>query len=468
MPPPAPSTAGAPIEPLPTAVTGFVGAADDGPVDTPVTVTSAAAYHATFGPSLDADRSLGHAVDLFFANGGRQAVVVRAAGPDPAQLVPADGPGGVHALAASDGFDGSDRSGVTVLVLPGLTAAHTDQVRVALAWCAAYRAVLVLDLPPGPWTEDLRATVQRVGEHRERAAAYHPWVVVDGASVPPSGAVVGVIARTDAERGVWKAPAGVGLRGVDALTEPIDARGAEELTGAGVNVLRGFPGRGSLVWGARLVAGARTGDPAARYLSVRRLTDHVLTSVSVGLGFVREQTSEEALWARVRQLTADFLHRLWLQGALAGQKPEEAYGVRCGLGETMTEADVRTGQVVLSLWMAPVRAGEYDAHTLRFQARPSSQPKTGTPPVLAVDLGQVVSRYIGETEKNLSRVLDRAEGSGLVLEFDEADAVFGKRTEVRGAHDRYAGQETARLVERMAKERGTPVRWRRRPSDGQG
>ncbi|MFK5584178.1 phage tail sheath subtilisin-like domain-containing protein [Ornithinimicrobium sp. LYQ131] len=465
MPPPAPSTAGAPIEPLPTAVTGFVGAADAGPVDTPVTVTSAAGYHATFGPTLAADRPLGHAVDLFFANGGRQAVVVRAAGPDPAQLVPAEGPGGVHAL---DGSGGSDGSGVTLLVLPGLTAAHTDQVRVALAWCAAYRAVLVLDLRPGPWTEDVRATVERVGEHRERAAAYHPWVVVDGASVPPGGAVAGVIARTDAERGVWKAPAGVGLHGVDALTEAIDARGAEELTGAGVNVLREFPGRGSLVWGARLVAGAQTGDPAARYLSVRRLTDHVLTSVSVGLGFVRDEPSGEALWARVRQLTEDFLHRLWLQGALAGVRVEEAYGVRCGPGETMTEADVRAGQVVLSLWMAPVRAGEYDAHTLRCQARPSSQPKTGTTPVHAVDLGQVVSRYIGETEKNLSRVFDRAEGSGSVLEFDEADAVFGTRTEVRDTHDRYAGQETARLVERMAKERGMPVRWRRRPSDGQG
>lgn len=459
MPPPAPSTAGAPIEPLPTAVTGFVGAADAGPVDTPVTVTSAAAHHATFGPSLDVGRPLGHAVDLFFANGGRQAVVVRSAGPDPAQLVPADGPGGVHALAGSD---------VTVLVLPGVTAAHTDQVRAALRWCAAYRAVLVLDLPPGPWTEDLRATVERVGEHWERAAAYHPWVVVDGASVPPSGAVAGVIARTDAERGVWKAPAGVALRGVDALTDAIDARGAEELTGAGVNVLREFPGRGRLVWGARLVAGTQTGDPTARYLSVRRLTDHVLTSVSAGLGFVRDEPSEEALWARVRQLTEDFLHRLWLQGALAGQKPEEAYGVRCGPGETMTEDDVRAGQVVLSLWMAPIRAGEYDAHTLRFQARSSSQPKTGTTAVLAVDLGQVVSRYLGETEKNLSRVFDQAEGSGLVLEFDEADAVFGRRTEVRDAHDRYAGQETARLVERMAKERGMAVRWRPRPSDGKG
>ena len=85
MPPTAPSTAGALVEPLPTSVTGFVGAADAGPVDAPVTVTGAADYHATFGPSLDADRPLGHAVDLFFANGGRSAVVVRAGGPAPGQ-----------------------------------------------------------------------------------------------------------------------------------------------------------------------------------------------------------------------------------------------------------------------------------------------------------------------------------------------------------------------------------------------
>ncbi|WP_075958616.1 phage tail sheath family protein [Ornithinimicrobium sp. CNJ-824] len=202
-----PSAAGAPIKPLPTSVTGFVGAADAGPVGTPVTVTSAAHYHATFGPSLDSDRPLGHAVELFFANGGTSAVVVRSAGPAPAQLVPVEGPGGVHAL---------DGSGVTVLVVPGLTAAHSDQMRVALGRCGASRAVLLLDLPPGPWGPTHEAALGAVTDHAERAAAYHPWVVVDGVTVPPSGAVAGVVARTDAERGVWKAPAGVELREVDA------------------------------------------------------------------------------------------------------------------------------------------------------------------------------------------------------------------------------------------------------------
>ncbi|MCE0488294.1 phage tail sheath family protein [Ornithinimicrobium sediminis] len=465
MTPTQPSAAGAPIRALPTSVTGFVGAADSGPVDTPVTVTSAADFHATFGPSLGADRPLGHAGDLFFANGGTSAIVVRAAGPAPEQLVPEEGPGGVHAL---------DGSGVTVLVLPGLTAAHHAQVSVALSRCAAYGAVLLLDLPPGPWGPETEAAVQQVSDHRERAAAYHPWVVSGGVTVPPSGAVAGVVARTDAERGVWKAPAGVELCGVDGLVETLDASETDRLTQAGVNVLGEFPGRGRLVWGARTTASGQTADPALRYLPVRRLTDHVLGSLTAGLRFVEDETSDAALWARVRQLSEAFLHDLWRRGGLQGATPEQAYGVRCGPEETMTEADMLAGQVVVSVWLAPVRPAEFDVHTLRLRAGMPSQRAAAArepvaaaqAPVLTVDLGQVVSRYIGETEKNLARLFDRAEQSGQVLVFDKADALFGTRTSVRDAHDRYANQEVSHLVERMARERGVEVRWQRRKGRG--
>lgn len=462
MPPVEPGIAGTAIQPLPTSVTGFVGVADAGPVDTPVPVTSAAEYHATFGPSLDGDRPLGHAMDLFFANGGTGAVVVRADGPAPEQMVPAQGSGGVHAL---------DGSGVTVLALPGLTAAHPDQVRVALDRCAAYGAVLVLDLPPGPWGSESEAVLQQVSEHRERAAAYHPWVVSGGVSVPPSGAVAGVIARTDAGRGVWKAPAGVELYGLDELAETLGSRETEHLSQVGVNALREFPGRGRLVWGARTLDGAQTAEPASRYLTVRRLTDHVLGSLLAGLRFVQDEQSGTALWARVRQLTEEFLHELWRQGALQGAKPEEAYGVRCGPGETMTEADVLAGQVVLSVGLAPVRPAEFDVHTLRLQAgtpSPAGAPApardsavAAQPPVRAVDLGRVVSRDIGETEKNLAQLFDRAERAGEVLLFDEADALFATRTTAREARDRYATQEVSYLIERMARDRGVAVRWRR-------
>ncbi|MGD8202125.1 phage tail sheath subtilisin-like domain-containing protein [Ornithinimicrobium sp. W1679] len=472
MPHTEPSTAGAPIQPLPTSVTGFVGAADAGPVDTPVTVSSAGHYHATFGPGLDADRPLGHAVDLFFANGGSSAVVVRAAGPAPEQLVPVQGPGGLHAL---------DGTGVTVLALPGLTAAHPDQVGVALGWCAAHRAVLLLDLPSGPWGPVHESALQQVGQERERAAAYHPWVVVGGVGVPPSGAVAGVVARTDAERGVWKAPAGVELRGVDGLAETLADPQVDLLVQAEVNPLRDLPGRGRVVWGGRTLAGALAADPFVRYLSVRRLTDHVLGSVTTGLAFVQEEQSEPALWARVRQLTEDFLDQLWRRGGLQGAKAEQAYGVRCGPGETMTEADELTGRVVVRLWFAPVRPAEFAVHTVTLQALAASgegmPPAEPAPPVASslvvpavveepaavrrVDLRRVVSRYVGETEKNLARLLDRAQETGEVLLFDEADALFGRRTEVRDAHDKYANQEVSHLIERMARERGVEVRWER-------
>ena len=456
-----PSTAGAPIRPLPTSVTGFVGDAGSGPVGTPVVVTSAEDYHATFGPSLDAGRPLGHAVDLFFAGGGPSAVVVRAVGPAPEQLVPAQAPGGVHALVGS---------GVTVLVVPGLIAAHTDQVRVALSWCAAYRAVLLLDLPPGPWTPATEAAAAQVGEHRERAAAYHPWVVAAGVPVPPSGAIAGVIARTDAERGVWKAPADVVVPAVDGLLEAVGTEQNDLLSRLGVNPLREFPGRGRRVWGARTLAAAQTRESARRYLAVRRLTDHVLASLEAGLLFVQDEPSDAALWLRVRQLAEEFLDELWRQGALQGSTPEQAYGSRCGPGETMTQADLEAGAVVLRVWFAPLRPAEFDLHHLRLQAgTPSAAgpaPVTGAVPAkgdeLAVDLDRVVSRYIGETEKNLAKLFDRAEQSGEVLLFDEADALFGKRTEVRDAHDKYANQEVSYLIQRMARERGVPVRWRRR------
>lgn len=130
------------IRPARTSVTAFVGACAQGPVGTPVTVATAADYHDTFGPSLDAARPLGHSVDLFFANGGRNAIVVRSPGATAEELVPPDGTEHADALGGT---------GVTVLVVPGLLTGHTVQVWRALSRCAAYGAVLLLDPPAGEW-----------------------------------------------------------------------------------------------------------------------------------------------------------------------------------------------------------------------------------------------------------------------------------------------------------------------------
>lgn len=347
------------IRPLPASVTGFVGACDAGPIDTPVVVTSAGEYHTIFGPSLDPGRPLGHAVELFFANGGRRLTVVRAASPAPDHLVPGAA-GGVHALADS---------GITVLAVPGLTADHHLQVSTALALCASWRAVLVLDLPPSPFDDGAGAAARQTGPHRERAAAYHPWLVTGGVAVPPSGAVAGVIARTDAERGIWKAPAGVVVHGLDGFTEALDDVANEAPLHAGVNAMREFPGRGRLVWGARTLAGADSAEPARRYLPMRRLTDHVLGSLAAGLEFVVFEPNEAPLWLLVKQLVESFLNELWRAGAFPGDRPQDAYGARCGLGETMTHADMQDGRLVVEVHLATMRPAEFDVHRLTFQTQ---------------------------------------------------------------------------------------------------
>ncbi|WP_114905878.1 phage tail sheath subtilisin-like domain-containing protein [Ornithinimicrobium murale] len=373
------------IEALPRTVIAFVGECNEGPVGEPVTVTSAAEHHARFGPSLDARRPLGHAVDLFFANGGASALVVRTEGPDVVE--------GMHAL---------DGTGCTVLVLPGITTEDTEQVTEALASASAYSAVLLLDLPHGPW-EAAQGHLAGVGAHRERAAAYHPWVVVDGVAVPPAGAVAGVIARTDRERGVWKAAAGQNaqVHGIAGLTEEVDRGGGEAMMLAGVNELRDFGEQGVLVWGVRTLAATALAEPQQRYLPMRRLLDHVQRSVQEALaGMVFEDGGDEDLWLRIRSGVEAFLDGLWRAGALQGQQPRSAYYVQCGLGQTMTAQDVANGQVIVEWGMAISRPAEF-----------------------------AVSRCIGETEKNLDRVLGHARRVDRVLLFDEADALFGRRTE---------------------------------------
>ncbi|HLS44738.1 MAG TPA: phage tail sheath subtilisin-like domain-containing protein, partial [Ornithinicoccus sp.] len=404
------------IEPLPTAVVAFVGSCDAGPVGQPVNLTSAAEYHAQFGPSLDASRPLGHAVDLFFGNGGAHAIVVRA---DADSLVD-----GVHAL---------EGTGFTILVVPGLTVQHRDEVRAALERCAAYSAVLLLDLPDEPWIamqDDLAA----VTEHRDRVAVYHPWVVVHGQRIPPAGAVAGVLARTDRERGVWKAPAGTGaqLLGVDSLAEQVNQSVGDAMTVAGVNALRDFGSRGLLVWGARTVASTTTPEPEHRYLPMRRLLDYVSRCVGSGLGPVVFEPNDAGLWGRVRVAVENFLQELWRQGALQGTKSSEAYYVRCGHGQTMTDLDVAGGRLVVEWGMSMLKPAEFVVMRLSLATGTVAHDALSVRP----ELRREVSTYIGETEKNLAHIFE-LERTG-PLHFDEADALFGKRTEVKDAHDRYA------------------------------
>ena len=199
-------------------------------------------------------------------------------------------------------------------------------------------------------------------------AAYGPWLKVAPAqgsgtspvSVPASGAIAGIYAAVDAQRGVWKSPANVALTGAVGLTETIDDRAQETLTvtpsGKSINTIRIFPGKGTLVWGARTLAG---NDNEWQYVPVRRLFLTVEESIRRSTAFVTFEPNDTNTWIKVKAMIETHLGGLWKQGALAGAKPEAAFFVNVGLGSTMTADDILAGRLIINVGMAPVRPAEF-------------------------------------------------------------------------------------------------------------
>lgn len=517
---PDPTSTPPPIAPAASGIAGFLGRFARGPSDTVVHVESRQQLLEVFGPPLADGPSL-LVVDQFLRSGGTRARVART---EDDRLTPAVAAAGVAALAAA---------GADLIAIPDARALDPDAAAAvaveAARCCGPARALLLLDAPTALVTpHQLHAWATRPELRSPDAALFAPGVVVDDPwsgqrrTIPASGSVAGVIARTDLTLGVWKAPAGVEavLRDVVDLAASFTSRDQELLSPAGVNLLRTFLGTaGPLIWGSRTLAA--TDDSEWRYLPVRRTTSLLRRSLERGLAWTVGRANDEVLWGQVRAATARLLHEWWRHGAFPADRPERAYLVRCGLGTTMTEDDVDAGDVRVLVGVALVKPAEFTVVSIRASTRPADagpdgdasdavvrrlpagapisqlplprqevaalrrivdgvrrgdrRPSTGRRPsrpadrdgrgprvavplggdvatdaipralaaeldrdVLRVDLDQLVSRYIGETEASLGRVLDRARKSDAVLLFDEADALFGRRTEVRDRHDRAA------------------------------
>ncbi|MDR6943330.1 phage tail sheath C-terminal domain-containing protein [Mucilaginibacter pocheonensis] len=182
-----------------------------------------------------------------------------------------------------------------------------------------------------------------------------------GIVVPPSGAMAGIYASVDGTRGVWKAPANVSVNTVVEPLVNIDDNMQEDLnidtdSGKSVNAIRAFTGKGVLVWGARTLDG-NSND--FRYISVRRFYIMVEESVKkAAMQFVFEPNDGNT-WVRVRAMIENYLTNLWRLGALAGPKPEQAFYVKVGLGQTMTFDDILNGKMIIEIGMAPVRPAEF-------------------------------------------------------------------------------------------------------------
>lgn len=177
----------------------------------------------------------------------------------------------------------------------------------------------------------------------------------------PSSAMAGIYARVDFNRGVWKAPANVSLRLAKKPTKAVTAAQQENMnvdatSGKSINVIRNFAGKGIIVWGARTLAG---NDNEWRYVPVRRLFIFVEESVKKATEFVVFEPNDAKTWLRTKAMIENFLTGLWRDGALAGAKPEDAFFVKVGLGETMTSLDILEGRLNIEIGMAAVRPAEF-------------------------------------------------------------------------------------------------------------
>ncbi len=180
-------------------------------------------------------------------------------------------------------------------------------------------------------------------------------------TLPPSCAIAGIYASVDRDRGVWKAPANVSLNAVIAPVSKIsdteqDSLNIDPKAGKSINAIRSFTGKGTLVWGARTLAG---NDNEWRYISVRRLFITIEESTRKASSFAVFEPNDATTWLKVKAMIESYLYGLWQQGALAGSKPESAYFVSVGLGKTMTAQDILEGKMIVSIGVAAVRPAEF-------------------------------------------------------------------------------------------------------------
>jgi phage tail sheath protein FI len=259
-----------------------------------------------------------------------------------------------------------------ILCLPAaanLSATSMQSVYAAAATlCEDRRAFLLVDVP-----EDVNTVTDMIdwmnGDTKPQtnhAAVYFPRLQVPDPlrgnelrSVGASGTLAGVYARTDADRGVWKAPAGIeaGLRNATLPLKLTDLENGA-LNPIGVNNLRSFPIYGNVAWGARTLEGSDQAASEWKYVPVRRTALFIEESLAQGLKWVVFEPNDEPLWSQIRLNVGAFLQGMFRQGAFAGQTPREAYLVKCD-SETTTQADVNLGIVNVIVGFAPLKPAEF-------------------------------------------------------------------------------------------------------------
>ena len=250
---------------------------------------------------------------------------------------------------------------------------ETALVADSAAYCEARRAMLIVD-PPSGWIDKSTAKAQFIdpnndviGTRSRNAALFFPRLRQPNPKrdnqmedFAPCGAVAGIFARTDTQRGVWKAPAGLEatLVGVPRLSVSLTDQENGELNPLGINALRAMPASGRVIWGARTLQGDDRLASEWKYIPVRRLALYLEESLYRGTHWVVFEPNDEPLWAQIRLNVGAFMHNLFRQGAFQGTTPRDAYFVKCDK-ESTTQNDVNLGVVNIVVGFAPLKPAEF-------------------------------------------------------------------------------------------------------------
>jgi phage tail sheath protein FI len=261
-----------------------------------------------------------------------------------------------------------------LLCVPGET--NGGVVQLLQKFCNDNRAFLIVDSDPGAnigaGTPDLTAgpadggNVTYVTQYADHAALYFPWVLAtDPLSnkptlYPPCGYVAGIYASVDASRGVWKSPAGVetGLTGALGLQYPLTDTDSGLLNPVAVNCLRQFPAFGTVVWGARTIAGSDAGGSQWQYVPIRRFALFLESSLYEGTQWAVFEPNAEPTWSQVRMSIGAFMQDLFLQGAFAGTSPQTSYFVKCD-ADNNPPSNVAMGVLTVTVGFAPLYPAEF-------------------------------------------------------------------------------------------------------------
>jgi len=365
-----------PIEAVGTNTVGFLGESAKGPINETVLCTNWSQFVKTFGDFKDCSEHLAHGVYGFFNNGGSRCFVVNVGAPegakhdvkigdkkdDKAPVAASGGPGRDGLYIGRDNGPGQ-RSGlkcfeevdeIALVAAPGQTSAAVQDA--LLSHCETRKdRFAILDSP-----ETISGGIDKLPKPRDSkyGAYYFPWIQVydpdkGNIFVPPSGHIAGVYSRTDAERGVHKAPANEIVRGALALKYQVSKGEQDILNPKGINAIR-FMNGGIRIWGARTLST----DPSWRYINVRRLFIMVETSIERATQWVVFEPNDHRLWKRVQRTITSFLTLLWRNGALMGVSPEQAFYVKCD-EETNPPEVIDAGQLVCEIGLCPVKPAEF-------------------------------------------------------------------------------------------------------------